>query len=256
VAIERRRTSLPDVRELQRRIDRAAPGEAIELGEGVIGGGLVIDKPLVLRGRGAGITVIDGRELEPAVAIDAEGPVRLERLSLVRGRGSFGGGVSVDNGGRVEIEACLLEKNVARNGRGGAVAVDRGQLLISECSVIGNQAFQGGAIFAGGEARVEVAASVVSDNLAVLGGAIAAVDGAEVELWTSRFEHNRAQDRGHHLFMYATRTRQSRAVVSNSFLGAGAGAGLPISNHPHFRASLVLDNSMIDRGRMPKPVIA
>lgn len=258
MAIERRITLPPEVRALQSRIEQARPGEVVEIGPGTVSGSLVIDRSLVLRGQGAGVTTLDGLEQGPTVSIDAsEGAVvRLEGLSIVRGRGTFGGGVSIDNGARVEMIACMLEGNLARNGRGGAVAIDRGHLVISECSLHGNQAFQGGALFAGGEARLEVAASVVSDNLAVLGGAIAAVDGAEVELWTSRFEHNRAQDQGHHLFMYATRTRQSRAVLSNSFLGGGAGSALPISNHSRFRASLVLDNSMVDRGRMPKPVIA
>lgn len=256
MAIERRVAPPADAASLQRRIDAARPGETVEVGPGHIRGGLIIDKSIVLRGQGAGVSILDGEEQEPALAIDVGGAVRIEGLSIVRGRGTFGGGVSVDNGARVAIVACLLEGNVARNGRGGAVAVDRGYLSISESTVVGNRAFQGGALFAGGEARLEVAASVVSDNLAVQGGAIAAVDGAEVELWTSRFENNRAQGEGHHLFMYATRNRRSRAVVSNSLLSSGgAGSVLPISNHPHFRGSLILDNSMVDRGRMPKPVV-
>lgn len=248
MAIERRNIPCPDAPTLQRRIQSARPGEVLELGEGTLEGGIVIDRPLVLRGRGAGLTVLDGMAREPVIAIDADGPVILEGLTIANGRGPFGAGVSIDNGPRVELRGCLVEANLSRSGRGGGVALDRGHLVISECTLAGNKAFQGGAIFAGGEARIEVAASMVCENLAMHGGAIAAVDGAEVELWTSRFEANRAQIEGHHLFLYASRSRQSRAVLSNSILGGGAGGGLAISNHPHFRASLILDNSMVDRG--------
>lgn len=256
MAIERRNLSCPDALTLQRMIDAAEPGSLVELGEGTVRGGVVIDKPLVLRGQGAGITIVDGLGFGPTLSVDAEGPVRIEGLSIVNGRGTFGGGVSVDNGARVELVTCLVEGNVCRSGRGGGAAIDRGHLVVSECTMVGNKAFQGGALFAGGEARLEVQASVVKDNLAMHGGAIAAVDGAEVELWTSRFEHNRAKTQGHHLFLYAGRHRQSRAVLSNSILGGGGGgAALAISNHPHYRASLILDNSMVDRGGLGKPVV-
>lgn len=103
----------PDSESLQARIDAAAPGSELLLAEGVYRGGIVIDKPLTLRG-------------EPGAILDAEGEgdvirvtspdVRLEGLTL-RNSGfnltDMNAGVHGERDAhRIHIEATEME-NVA-----------------------------------------------------------------------------------------------------------------------------------------------
>ncbi len=256
MAVEKSLELINDIASLQRRIDDAKEGEIVELASGTIMGCLIIDKAITLKGVGPDSTVLDGCGEGPTISIDVEeGMVSIEDLCITGGNGPFGGGISIDNGAQVHLTGCLLDGNVAATGRGGAVAIDRGLLKVTECTIVSNQAFQGGAIFAGGLARVEISACVMSANAAIQGGAMAALHGAEVEVWTSRLEHNRAEDQGHHLFLYSGKSQACRTVLSNTILGAAEAVGLPISNLPGARASLVIDNSMIDRSHMRNFVV-
>jgi hypothetical protein len=256
MAIEAPVTSSLQVAQLQQQLDAARPGAVIHLPAGTMRGCLVIDKPLTLRGAGAEHTVLDGWGRGPVLCIEAsEGDVRIEELTISGGRGSMGGGVSVDNGARVHLSGCMLHKNAARTGRGGAVAVDRGFVRLHECTVVDNRAQLGGAIFVGGDGKVELSASILADNVAVRGGALAAVDDAELEVWTSRLERNYAEVEGHHLYTYGSLSHAPRIAVTNTMLGAVDNAGLAIANHRTMKASIVLEDSSVARDLLPTHLV-
>lgn len=252
MAIERPAAFELDIAEIQRQIDAAPEGSVVHLAAGRICGSLVIDKPIILRGAGADRTILDGQHRRPVLSIEApEGEVHVEEVALTNGKGSHGGAISVDNGAKVFLVGCLLDRNTARTGRGGALAVDWGYVSVRECTIVNNLAALGGGIFVGGNAIVEVAASIIADNVAVRGGGVAVVDDGELELWTSRLEANQAEIEGHHLYTYGTTTASPRILLSNALLSGAGAVGLPISNHPRFKASIAVENSSLGRDKLP-----
>lgn len=249
MAIESLAIHVPSGAEVQRQIDEAAPNATVTLPAGRITGCFVIDKPLVLRGAGADQTVLEGDGSGPVLAIEAEdGTVRVDDLAITGGRSSFGGGLSCSNGARVEVHRCLVNNNRAPQGQGGGIAIDEGELLVSECTLVWNAASVGGAVFAGGQARVQIAASILGDNLAVTGGALAVHDGVDFELWTCRMDDNRADEAGHHLWGLASTLRRPHAMLRNSVLGPSSDPmGCAIKNHGTFKAQIGLDNTAVAR---------
>jgi len=249
MAIEPRDHTSMTAEHLQLLLDEAAPNEIIDIPEGRLTGSFVIDRPVILRGVGAEETVIEGDGTGPVFSIEADdGTVRLEQMSITQGRASFGGGVSIDNGARVEIHRCLFTQNRAPSSCGGAIAIDRGQLLVSESTLAWNAGKVGGAIYAGGQARIQIVASILDNNLSLKGGGVAIRDGAEVDVWTCRFDQNRADDEGHHLWAISSYDRRPHVIVSNSILGSSSGQfGCAIANHRLFSAHISLDNTAVSR---------
>ncbi|MFO0724369.1 MAG: hypothetical protein U1E65_11335 [Myxococcota bacterium] len=248
MAIEERTLESMTAADVQERIDAARPGEEIELGPGRIRGRLIISKPIVLRGAGAGVTVIDAQESGPAISVDAGGGVvSIEEMSITGGRSALGAGVSIDNGAEAEIIGCMLERNSARSGRGGAVGIDRGVLRIKESTLVSNEARVGGGIFVGGDATVEVWLSIIAENRAQRGGGLAAVDGATLNVWTCRLAKNLAELEGHHLYCARTLARRPRVTLLNAALGITPAAGLAISNERRVAAELTIDHSTVAR---------
>ena len=256
MAIENTRKQPATAEEVQAAIDGAKPDEIITVAPGRIHGRLVIDKPLTLRGAGPDRTVIDGRGRGSTIAVEAEdGEVRIEEMSIVGGRGYQGGGISIDNGCTVHVVGCLIEKNEAQSGRGGGIGIDHGTLLVTECTLVDNRAFVGGGIFAGGESKVEVAATILADNFAVRGAGLAIVEGAEVDVYTCRLEGNVAEIEGHHVYTYGAHRRRPSILLSNALLGNTRSGGLSISNHVRFKSAVAIDNSAVGREVMPARMV-
>src|SRR5262249_4904548 len=157
--------------------------------------------------------------------------------------------ISIDNGASVFVVGCLIEKNTARTGRGGAIAVDKGAVYIAESTLVQNTAQLGGAIFVGADAKAEIAATIIAENIAIRGGGIAAIDGAEIDVFTSRLLANRAELEGHHIYTHGTTGRNPQILLSNTVVGQAEAAGFPISNYARYRAAVVIDNTMIERDR-------
>lgn len=256
MAIEKVATAGSDPSDVQAQIDAAEAGTVIHLPAKRIRGNFVISKALTIRGAGADRTIVDGCGRGPTFSIDAvDVEVRLEEMAICNGRSALGGGISIDNGARVFVVGCLLERNLASTGRGGAIAVDNGAVFISECTLAGNRALIGGALFVGSNAKAEIAASIIAENVAVKGGGIAAVDDAEVDVWTSRLEQNQAENEGHHLWTYATRGHQPRIVLSNAVLSPCGAVGIAISNHKYYKAIIAIDNTAVGRELLPISVV-
>jgi hypothetical protein len=255
MAIEKRNSQTMTAEELQAKIDEAKAGSIIQLGPGRIRGRLVIDKPLTLRGAGADRTTVDGTGKGSTICVDAQGEVRIEEMTVTGGRSNHGAGISIDNGARVHLVGLTIIRNTAKSGCGGAIACDRGEVFVNECTIVQNKAFQGGAIFLGGAARLELSASIVAENSAVRGGAIALLDGSELDVWTSRVLDNDAEYEGHHVFACGSLEARPRLVLSNTILSSASAAGMPISNDYVFGAEIVVDNSMLGRDRLPAVVL-
>ncbi len=252
MAIEKRNSQTMTAEDLQARIDAAKPGSVIQLGPGRVRGRIVIDKALTIRGSGADRTTIDGTGKGSAICIDAtEGEVHIEELTVTGGRSNHGAGISIDNGAQVHLLGLTIMRNMAKSGCGGAIAIDRGELYINECTIVQNRAYEGGAIYVGGEAKAELSASIVAENAAVRGGAIAVIDGAQFDIWTSRILDNEAEYEGHHLFTRGSLENRPHIVLSNTLLSAAEAAGIPIANDVVFSASIVVDNSTLGRDRLP-----
>ena len=249
MAIEPRSATQVSADQLQHQLNTAAPNQIVALPAGRISGTFAIDRPLILRGAGADRTILEGDGTGPVLAVEADsGTVRIEQLSITQGRSSFGGGVSIDNGGRVEVHRCLLTQNRSPSGMGGAIAIDRGELQISESTLAWNAGKVGGAIYVGGQARAQIVATILDNNLSLKGGGIAIRGGAEVDVWTCRFDHNRADDEGNHLFAISSFYRRPHIILSNSILGPSSGKhGRAIANHSVFSAQLGVDNTAIVR---------
>jgi hypothetical protein len=257
MAIESRATQVQTIQELQAEIDRAKDGAVIHLGPVRIRGNLIITKALTLRGSGAERTVLDGRGKGAVISVDAEDrEVRIEEMSITGGKSANGAAISIDNGARVFVVGCLIERNTARSGRGGAIAVERGTLCLCECTLVQNAAFMGGGVFVGGDAKAEITASIIAENAAVRGGGVAVADGAELDVFTSRFEANVAELEGHHMYTYGTRSRRPLILLSNAMLGKVDSAGLAICNHHRFKARIAVDNSTLGREMLNSNLVA
>lgn len=201
----------PSPADIQREIDRAPVGSTVHLPAGPVDGPLIIARPVILFGQGPDRTVIRGRDEGPAVAVDATGGlVRLEGLQVTGGR--YGGGVSVDNGARVEMANCQINDNQA--GRGGGLSVDFGSVRLERVRFQNNRAELGGALYVGGEAQLFGEDLVFVGNQAERGGAAAVVEAACLELRTSILEaDNRAAKKGHLIFAGGAPGRTARLVL-------------------------------------------
>jgi hypothetical protein len=256
MAVEKLTTSSADPNDLQAQIDAAEAGTVIHLPAKRIRGNFVISKAITLRGAGADRTIVDGCGRGAVFSIDAaEAEVRIEEMAITGGRSALGGGISVDNGARVFVVGCLIERNLAATGRGGGIAVDNGAIFVSECTLAGNRAQIGGGVFVGGGARAEIAASIIAENVAVRGGALAVVDDASVDVWTSRLEQNEAEAEGHHIYTYGTRTHSPRILLSNALLSNCGASAQAIANHKLYKAQISIDNSAIGRALLPVAVV-
>jgi hypothetical protein len=112
----------------QQKIDDALPGDVVELEAGEVAGPLRIDKAITLRGAGIGKTTVRGttvREMEAvnAIIVSAkEGEVRIERLSVVGGRGIDGGGIAHRSATSLILEDVEISRGSAPGGGGLDVA--------------------------------------------------------------------------------------------------------------------------------------
>jgi hypothetical protein len=149
-------------------VGAAAPGDSIDIGEGVYTEGeIVVTKSLTLFSQaGSALTILDGAGSSRVVRFFGVFTARVRGLTLRNGLADGGGAVSVRGGATVTIEDCVLEDNhttfdggafyaygagttltlercvvrdnfAAHNG-GGGNAVVGASLNISDCTFMGN----------------------------------------------------------------------------------------------------------------------
>lgn len=167
---------------VQAAIDTARAGDVICLTRGVWSENIVIDKPLMLVGRGAGRTTIEAaRALQPVVEVSGRGAepinVRLQGLSIF----GDGGGTGVTMGGVavVEINDCsvsgrwygieaadsahlfLIDSTIADNSQRGVDLIGSARATISGSRISGNR---GSGVWLSGSAEVVLFDSDISEN--------------------------------------------------------------------------------------------
>lgn len=130
---------------IQSAIDAASEGDTVLIAPGVYQERIVLKSGLIVRGRGAGVTVVDGRK-QPG-GDDPGGPVitcrnvkrvSVEGMSITRG-GSYdgGGGIRIEDSYAILVSNCVVNNNSAV--KGGGVYVERSELTMLGCVIEGNR---------------------------------------------------------------------------------------------------------------------
>jgi hypothetical protein len=138
---------------LREVISRAAAGDIIEFSFTndtirLTGDSLFIDKPLVIRGRGADSLSISGENRSSIFDImEGIGPVEISGLSLSNGYVRYSNGGAINNAGELILIKCTLSNNRAvgsegqlgNGGYGGAI-YNSGTLTLNSCTLVNNLA--------------------------------------------------------------------------------------------------------------------
>ena len=192
---------------LRQAILDATPGETIDFAPNVNGSiqlasPLLLDKNLTINGPGANILGVEGRNTptESRVFNVFTSTVRISDLRISRGFSSgAGGGVTVESGGNLTLNNCLISGNSAESAggvfggsgaiititnstitgnisavEGGGVSNRGGTLMMTNTLIIGNEAPLGGgvAVDAGGTATILNTTIAANGNAGGLSGEI------------------------------------------------------------------------------------
>jgi len=197
---------------IQAGIDAAAAGQVVGVGGGEYAESLVIDKPITLKGAGAGATTIVGEAGMVAIdLLDGATEATLEGLHVTGGEGVRAAageleikGVEIDfstslergglfkGGGVLSVEDSTVSSNVSLGPGGGVGAIDT-EVTIRRSTVTGNSsAGDGGGIWvSGGELLLDTVS--ISGNEGQNGGGLAVVGGFPVEIRGGTISGNLAE---------------------------------------------------------------
>jgi len=165
---------------IQAALDRT-DCDLIELEAGTYAELLTVRRAVVMRGRGAGRTILSGAVANgggTVITVTSTGDATLSDLTIQDGRAPDGGGVK-NNGGRVTLRRCHVTNNAATapTGQGGGLfnAVG-GAMLVEECVITRNTAGGSG----GGIANSGVGTTFVNAGAASLGRALSGLRGIQI----------------------------------------------------------------------------
>ncbi|CAN5262307.1 hypothetical protein BH10ACI1_BH10ACI1_23780 [soil metagenome] len=166
---------------LRQAIIDANNGDTINFAAGLNGSiqltsALPIDKTLTINGHGANILGVEGltTPTESRVFnIFAGNVVRISDLRISRGFSSgAGGGVTVESGGNLTLNNCLISGNSATDG-GGVYGSSGSIITITNSTIYGNVAdYRGGGVFTGGGTLVLVNSTIFGNEAPVGGVAV------------------------------------------------------------------------------------
>jgi predicted outer membrane repeat protein len=163
----------------------------------------------------AGIT-IDGNHLSTVFSIASV--VKMKRLIIANGTGTSGGGISISASGNLALTECSVISNDATSGAG---IWNDGQLSLIRCTLSGNAATgQGGGISSGSNGSTTLEQCTLADNTAANGAALDAGGTQTVSLTHCTLSQNTASS--------------GRAIT------LGGSAGLTVKN------SIIAGNSTAD----------
>ncbi len=217
---------------------------------------------------------ISGNNLFQVFVIE-QGELSINDLHVSEGfTAENGGAISVRHGGVLIMHNSSIRESVAVK-RGGAINVDVGQVRLTDSSIIGNYAEDGGGI-AGYNASIDLIDSTVSDNVARDGGALndyrvrlslrdsaiknnlAAEDGGGIKqvqgmltIRHSILRNNRSSEQGGALDLSGVATTIDDSEISHNRAGTNGGAlyfhGY-LTNHLHIKNSTLSNNRAVERG--------
>ena len=141
-------------------------------------GDLDITGHVTIQGAGAGATIVDGGGLDRVFHVLPDVTVTLTDMTIQGGNaatGVFRIGGGIWNEGKLTLENCTVKDNTA-DYTGGAIFngfsfEQIATLTVKDCSLTGNSAGQGGAIFNEIGSDVAISRSNLSGNFAMTGGA-------------------------------------------------------------------------------------
>jgi hypothetical protein len=192
---------------------------------------LSITRSVVLEAAVAGSVVLDAQASSSnqrrALSINpgSSGVVQLIGLNITRGYAQNGGGVYVQ-GGTVVISSCTISGNQAPN-FGGGVYVDSGTVTITSSSIYGNTAggystgYGGGVYISSG--TVTITSSSIYGNAASIGGGVYAGYSGRVTISTCTISGNTADQGGGVCASYTPVTITSSSIYRNTATGWGGG---------------------------------
>jgi hypothetical protein len=240
---------------LQPAIDAANAGDTIRICKGTYTSNptISINKPLTLVGVGGDDTVLKGGGFVRVLDIGPRGVVTMQGLTVTGGVERLpqrlgGAGIMVWDRGKLTMERCRVEHNLAAEGGGVAVSSGASLTLIGS-TVSENTALTiGGGVLVrpGGKATLEAGSRVTANEARVWGGGILIEQNASLLLDAgSRVDRNTARFFGGGIF--ATRdsiaTLEAGSQVTDNDAGDKGGglyndhATVTIAN-----ASIVRDN--------------
>jgi len=205
----------PAFSDLQEAVDALFPGGVLVLSPGRYPAGVVVDKPLEIRGNGEAILV--GSQGAPALALVRGAKLRLLGVHVTGG--SEGLALGADSA--AELRGCAFWENgagiklwqnarldafrlsVSYHPQGGIWLWDESQAVLEEVTLFQNELC---GICAGGRSTLVLRKSTISEN--GWQGGLLLRDFAEVEVWENAFFRNR----GHGV-----------AVQSGNCVGSGPG---------------------------------
>lgn len=133
---------------IQQAIGKAGEGDVIQIAPHTYPEHLAVNKSIVLRGGGAGNTVVDGsgsgRVLEVTNAAGQNTSVTVEQLTLRKGFAPQGGGILAQVYS-LTLREVVLENNVAAGG-GGGIACLAGNVSVYESTLRTNDSPNGAAV--------------------------------------------------------------------------------------------------------------
>jgi hypothetical protein len=244
---------------IQSAIDAASSADTIDIGKGRYLENLtVIGKRLTLQGADARTTVIDGNGKGTVVTIGnnvgASTAVSLSDLTITRGYGLNGGGISVLYGGSLLLRHSLVVGNHSQTAGGGINTNTGGAVTIDRSTITNNDAPDwGGGIFGTGEsATFSLTHSTVSANsTAGAGGGVAlSYDGSQLTLSNSSIVGNTAQTGGG-VFIGAG-IPNSQVSIENVLIGTnfatGDSGGLALAGGGSIARTVFTHNSAAGNG--------
>ena len=154
--------------------------------DAAIFGDLDITSEITIRGAGAGLTILDGNDLDRVLDVTATGTLNLSQVTVRNGTAVNSGGLQ--NRGTLNISDAIIEDNVvsgATNSVGGGIGNTLGTLTLDNVIVRGNTASINGGGLYNSSGTVTISNSTFENNsasgdgggLSVFNGSLSFVDG-------------------------------------------------------------------------------
>ncbi|MCZ2392695.1 MAG: right-handed parallel beta-helix repeat-containing protein [Chitinophagales bacterium] len=157
-------------------------GFSISGGRATENNSLKVNKVNINRNRGAGLTInqayniqIDNCTFQNSHASDNGGAIYTEKSKItikntkaINNKADYGGALGLNDGNSV-ITNCIIEKNRAYQ-KGGGIYTTKNNLIIDSNTIISNQAQEGGALFANESVTTNLKYCKISGNRATDGG--------------------------------------------------------------------------------------